>query len=126
MVERTCRAVVDAPARVSATSRGHPVRRQGVAARFVKPMYPPTVPAATPELTNLIFNSEVAQVRTRAPQAGPLAPAQPAIATANKVAPTRVPFGLRLICPRPYGLEVGRRALAELSAGSLTAVSEVG
>src|SRR2546423_7101863 len=79
MVERTRTAVDAAPARVSRTSVGHPTRRQGALARFVKPMYPPTVPAATPELTSLIFSCDVVHVRmeaSRAPAAATPAPAQ--------------------------------------------------
>src|SRR5947208_6006487 len=69
MVDRTRTAVVDAPARVTATNFGQPVRRHVTPARFVKAMYPPTFPAATSDLANLILSCEVAQVRAAVPWA---------------------------------------------------------
>src|SRR5919197_1825866 len=59
IVERTCSAVVDTVA-LRATTRGHPRRTQRVAAWFVKPMYPPTFPAATTERTRVTFSWEAA------------------------------------------------------------------
>jgi hypothetical protein len=55
---------VHVPVALSATSVGQPPRRQRPLARFVKPMYPPTVPAAAPERTNLIVRSRVLHVCT--------------------------------------------------------------
>src|SRR5436305_1255628 len=82
IVERTCTAVVDMPARVRATNFGQPVRRHATPARFVKAMYPPTFPAATSDLANLIRSCEVAQVRAGVPWA------LPTIARATSVAAT--------------------------------------
>jgi len=67
IVERRCTAVVEDPSAEIATRVGQPERRHAARARFVKPTYPPTVPAATAECTILIFKSELVQVRVERP-----------------------------------------------------------
>ena len=89
MVDRTRTAVVAVPARVTATNLGQPVRRHVTPARFVKAMYPPTFPAATSDLANLILSCEVVQVGARVPWA--LA----TIARATSVAATTANRGAR-------------------------------
>src|SRR5437870_2899433 len=63
IVERTRCATVERPAAVTATNVGQPLKRQVARERFVKAMYPPTLPSATNDLDNLIRSCEVLQVR---------------------------------------------------------------
>ena len=95
IVVRTRTAVVDIPARVTPTSVGQPVRRHGPPPRFVKPMYPPTLPAATNDRANLILSCGVVHVRVAAFCDGLPAFAQPTIASPTIVAATTARSGSR-------------------------------
>ena len=115
IVVRILFALTEDPAFVSATSRGHPVRLHGVAARLVKPIEPPTLPAATNERASLISRSDPRQALTgtlcvmdAAVELDPLpAPKQPVSVKTRQIARTHRRMDVLRTPARPVFVRLG-------------------